>query len=105
MLFSINTKASNLSFLKYAAITDFSKSDIELLQKEYMKVLNNNKPGDVNNWNNKETNNGGEITVIRQYKNNQNQCKRLKFKNHSKQQSGITYFNFCLIDSEWKIVN
>jgi len=105
MLFSLSSKASNLSFLKYAAITDFTKGDIELLQKEYFKVLNNNKPGDIHNWNNKETNNGGEITVIRQYKNKQNACKRLRFKNHSKQQSGVTYFNFCLIDSQWKIVN
>jgi len=105
MLFSIKANASNLGFLKYAAITDFTKGDIELLQKEYLKVLNNKKPGDIYNWNNKETKNGGEITVIRQYKDNEKSCKRLKFKNHSSRQSGVTYFNFCLIDAQWKIVN
>ena len=94
-----------MAFLKYAVISDFTKADIELLQKEYKQVLNKNKPGDIYNWSNKETNNGGEITVIKQYKNNENSCKRLKFKNYSSQQSAVTYYNFCLIESQWKIVN
>ena len=105
LLFSAKANASNVGFLKYAVISDFTKADIELLQKEYQKVLNNSKPGDINNWINKETNNGGEITVIRQYKNDENSCKRLKFKNYSRQQSAVTYYNFCLIESQWKMVN
>jgi len=106
LLFSAEINASNVGFMKYAVITDFTKGDIELLQKEYLKVLSNNNPGDINNWTNKETNHGGVITVIRQYKNNENSsCKRLKFENHSRQQSAVSYFNFCLIESQWKIVN
>ncbi|MCW8933706.1 MAG: hypothetical protein OQK98_03185 [Gammaproteobacteria bacterium] len=105
LLFSARINAANMGFMKYAVITDFTQADIELLQKEYQKVLSNNKPGDTHNWSNKETNNGGQITVIKQYKNNKHPCKRLKFKNHSRQQSGVTYFNFCLTESQWKIVN
>jgi len=94
-----------MAFLKYAVISDFTKADIELLQKEYKQVLNKNKPGDIYNWSNKETNNGGEITVIKQYKNNEKSCKRLKFKNYSSKQSAVTYYNFCFVDSQWKMVN
>ena len=97
--------ASNVGFLKYAVITDFLKSDIQQLQKEYIHVLKTNSPGEVHDWVNSETNNSGIITVIKQYHQNEATCKRLKFKNQSKNQSAVSYFNFCLMGEEWKIVN
>lgn len=86
-------------------IADFTESDIQQLQQEYLQVLKANKPGDIYNWQNTTTKNGGEITVIKQYKRDESLCKRLMFKNNSKNQSAISYFNFCLIDSQWTIVN
>jgi len=97
--------ASNVGFLKYAVISDFTESDIGQMQKEYLKVLKSNKPGDVHAWKNDETGNGGEIVVIKQYLEQGNQCKRLKLKNESKTNSAVSYFNFCLIEKEWKLVN
>jgi len=96
--------ASNVSFLKYAVISDFSEADIEKLKQEYITVLKRNKPGDVTKWKNTETQNGGDITVIKQYRHNDNNCKRLMFKNRSKNQSATSYFNFCLIDQQWRLV-
>jgi len=105
MFVSYATLASNVGFLKYGVIRDFTESDIQQLQVEYIQVLKNNKPGDVQNWQNADTKNGGEITVIRQYKQDDKSCKRLKFKNVSKHQSAVSYFNFCLIDQQWKVVS
>ena len=97
--------ASNVSFLKYATITDFNDADIQQMLDESNTVLNNKKPGEVHVWKNGESENGGEITIIRQYQEQENQCKRLKFRNHSKHQSGVAYFNFCFIEKSWKLVN
>lgn len=98
-------QASNVGFLKYAVISDFTESDISQMQQEYLKVLQNSKAGERHVWENKETTNGGEIVVIKQYLENGNQCKRLKIKNQSKSNSAISYFNFCQIEKEWKLVN
>jgi len=103
MPFSLN--ASNVSFLKYAVIADFTEGDVTQLQQEYLQVLKENKPGDIHIWKNTKTENGGDITVIKQYKQKENGCKRLKFKNKSKTQSAVSYFNFCLIEKKWQLVN
>jgi len=105
MLVSFKVSASNVSFLRFAVITDFTKNDIEQLKYEYKQVLKNNKPGDVHKWQSDETKNGGEITVIRQYQQDDKVCKRLMFKNHSARQSATSYFNFCLIDQLWQLSN
>ncbi|RDH82326.1 MAG: hypothetical protein DIZ80_08475 [endosymbiont of Galathealinum brachiosum] len=105
LLTPFQLNASNVGFLKYAVITDFTESDILKLQKEYTQVLKNNKPGDRHNWFNAETGNRGEITVIKQYKQKDSICKRLKLRNQSKKQSAVSYFNFCSIDNQWKVVN
>ena len=89
--------------MRFAVITDFTEGDIEQLKKEYLKVLSKNKPGDVLSWENKSTKHGGEITVIRQFKQDGNSCKRLKFLNRSKHQSATSYFNFCFIDKQWTV--
>ena len=102
---SVCVVASNVAFLKYAVIADFSEADIEQLQKEYIQVLKTKKPGEVYKWQNSKTKNGGEITVIKQFEEKTNACKRLKFKNYAKQQSAVSYFNFCLIDQKWLLVN
>jgi len=102
---SFQLKASNVGFLKYSVITDFTESDMQKLQQEYLLVLKKNRPGDIHNWDNSKTKNGGEITVIKQYRQNESVCKRLKFKNKSKNQLSVSYFNFCLIDQQWKMVN
>lgn len=104
-LVSVSVVASNVAFLKYAVIADFTEADIKQLQEEYPRVLNTKKPGDVYKWENSKTKNGGEITVIKQFKEKGNACKRLKFKNYAKQQSAVSYFNFCLIDQQWLLVN
>ena len=101
----LQLNASNVGFLKYAVITDFTESDIQQLQKEYIQVLKKNHPGDVHNWGNSETKNSGIITVIKQYHQDEIVCKRLKFKNQTKNQSAVSYFNFCLMDEQWEIVN
>lgn len=98
-------QASNIGFLKYAVISDFNENDIQMLDESYHKVLYNNAAGDVLLWKNEKTKNGGEITVIKTYKKNKNSCKRLKFKNQSKHQSAINYYNFCLIEEKWLVVN
>jgi len=105
MLVSYSVFASNVGFLKYGVISDFTEDDIQQLQLEYIQVLKNRKPGDVHSWQNTSTKNGGEITVIKQYKQDDKSCKRLKFKNVSKHQSAVSYFNFCLIDQRWKVVS
>ncbi len=97
--------ASGLGFLQYAVISDFTESDIQQLQDEYELTLNSKKPGEVHVWKNNNTGNGGEISVIKNFKQQAYPCKRLKFKNQSKNQSATSYFNFCLIDSKWKVVN
>lgn len=102
---SFQLAASNLSFLKYAVITDFTEKDIQQLMREYKQVLDKNKPGDVLKWHSENSKNGGEITVINQYQKNENRCKRLMFKNHSATQSATSYFNFCLIEQQWAVVN
>ncbi len=104
-LVSSQLNASNAGFLKYAVIADFSASDIKQLQEEYIQVLKSNSPGDIHSWGNNKTKNGGEITVIKRYRQNDTECKRLKFKNQSASQSAISYFNFCLIEQQWKLVN
>lgn len=98
-------QSSNLGFLKYAVISDFNDADIKLLSQSYHQVLKNNKTGDVLLWKNEETESRGEITVIKQYRKNKKLCKRLKFRNQSKHQSAISYYNFCLIDGKWLITN
>jgi len=103
LLASFQLGASNAAFLKYAVITDFTNNDIEQLKQEYKQVLKNNKPGDVHKWQSDETKNGGEITVIKQYRQDDKVCKRLMFKNHSAKQSATSYFNFCLIDQLWQL--
>jgi len=105
LLAASSLHASNVGFLKYAVIKDFSESDISQLQQEYLNVLQSGKLGERHQWKNAETTNGGEIVVIKQYLENGNQCKRLKIKNQSKNNSAISYFNFCLIEKEWKLVN
>jgi len=105
MLMPFQLSASNAGFLKYAVITDFSEKDIQLLTQEYKKVLLNNKLGDVHKWQSEGTKISGEITVIKQYMQNENKCKRLKFKNHSASQSATSYFNFCEINKQWMLVN
>ncbi len=102
---SFQLLASNVAFLKYAVITDFTDDDIQLLIKEYKQVLKNNKPGDVHKWKSMEAENGGEIKVVKQYRKNGNSCKRLMFKNYSAKQSATSYFNFCLIDQVWQLSN
>ena len=97
--------ASNVNFLRYSVITDFTESDIELLKIEYAKVLNKDKPGETHSWLNEETKNGGEIKVIKQYREKDQPCKRLMFKSKSKHQAAASYFNFCLIDKQWQVVN
>jgi len=97
--------ASNLSFLKYALITDFTEKDIQQLSQEYKQVLDKNKPGDVHKWQSAETKVGGEITVIKQYRQNANLCKRLMFKSYSAKQSATSYFNFCMLERQWTLVN
>jgi len=98
-------QASNVSFLKYATITDFNDADIQQMLDESNVVLTNKKPGEVHAWKNKDSENGGEITIIKQYQEQGSPCKRLKFRNHSKHQSGVSYFNFCFIEKSWKVVN
>lgn len=105
MLIPFQLGASNVAFLKYAVITDFTEQDIQLLTQEYKKVLLNNKPGDIHKWQSDGTKNAGEITVIKQYIQNENKCKRLKFRNHSASQSATSYFNFCEINKQWMLVN
>jgi len=105
MLVMFKVNASNVSFLRFAVITDFTKTDIEQLKHEYKHVLENNKPGDVHKWQSDETKNGGEITVIRQYREDEKMCKRLMFKNRSARKSATSYFNFCLIDQLWQLSN
>ena len=105
MQVSYSVFASNVGFLKYGVISDFTEGDIQQLQLEYIQVLKSSKPGDVHSWKNANSKNGGEITVIKQYKQDDKPCKRLKFKNESKHQSAVSYFNFCLIDQQWKVVN
>jgi hypothetical protein len=100
----LTAEASNIGFLRDGLLQEFTQSDIELLQKKYMQMLNENKPGDVINWGNTETKNGGSITVIRQFKQAEKPCKRLMFKSHSKQQKSTVYFNFCLIEQQWNVV-
>ena len=95
MLFiPLQLNASNVGFLKDAVITDFTESDMQQLQKEYIHVLKSNRPGDIHNWGNSETKNSGVITVIKQYHQDKILCKRLKFKNQTKNQSAVSYFNF-----------
>lgn len=97
--------ASNVGFLKYALIAEFTEADIQQLQTEYKTVLKNKQPGDIHRWLNDETKKGGEITVIKKYKKNEQLCKRLKIKNQAKQKSATSYFNFCLIEKQWMLVN
>ncbi|VAW69770.1 hypothetical protein MNBD_GAMMA09-2324 [hydrothermal vent metagenome] len=96
--------AANISFLKYGLIDDFTESDLKQLQTEYLYTLNSKKPGEAHKWNNKETGNGGEITVIKRYKLDENHCKRLQFKSFSGKKSATSYYNFCLFESQWKFV-
>lgn len=98
-------QASNINFLRYAVIKNFTDADIQQMLDENQLVLNSKKIGEVHSWKNSETGNGGEITIIKQYQAKGAECRRVKFKNQSRQQSGISYFNFCLIEQNWKIVN
>lgn len=98
--------AANTSFLRYSVVAGFTEADVKQLQQEYLFTLNSKKPGEVHVWKNKDSGNGGEVTIIKRYKQAENQCKRLKFKTHSaKQSSGVSYFNFCLFETDWKLVN
>lgn len=97
--------ASNVSFLRYSIISDFTEADVKQLQAEYLFTLNSKKPGEVHAWSNKESGNGAEVTIIKRYKQAENQCKRLKIKTHSAKQSAVSYFNFCLFGDDWKVVN
>ncbi len=103
-MLSIQVSASNLGFLQYGIISDYNETDLQLMKAGYLKALDN-PPGYVQNWKNEKTKHGGEITVIKQYKNKNNDCKRLQFKTQSSQKKALSYFNFCLIENEWKVIN
>jgi len=95
--------ASNLGFLRYGVIADFTEGDIQQLMQEYPPVLKNHAPGKIHNWKNPRSGHGGEIMVIRQYKYQGNMCKRLKFLTRAGKQSSVSYFNFCLRDGKWQL--
>ncbi len=103
-LFSPVLLALNTSFLSYGLVDDFTEADIKQLQTEYLFTLNSKKPGEVHKWSNKETGNGGEIMVIKRFKQNTNNCKRLQFKSFSNTKSSTSYYNFCLFESAWKVI-
>jgi len=105
VMLSFQLYASNLAFMKSAVIADFSDEEIQQLSNDYKRILDENKPGYVHKWHSEESKNGGEITVIKQYRQNKNNCKRLMFKNYSATQSATSYFNFCFLKKQWTLVN
>lgn len=104
-LSGMHAQASNVGFLKYAVIANFTEADIQQFSHEYIVALDNNKIGDVHKWINKESGNGGEIMVIKQYRENNNLCRRIKIKSQTKHQSSTMYYSFCKFENVWKIVN
>lgn len=104
LIFSSNSYAVNMQFLKYSPVAKFTSEDFAMLQTTGIKALNDNADGKTSEWKNPETNHSGSITPLESSTIDGMQCRKTKITNQTKSNKGEVVFTFCKVKDHWKVL-
>ncbi len=104
LIFTMNSYAVNMQYLKYSPVASFTAEDFEMLQETGHAALNNNKDNETSKWSNPESKNSGSITPLNTSTIDGMHCRRVKIMNQAKSRAGDAHFTFCKVDGNWKLL-
>ncbi len=104
LVFTTNSYAVNMQYLKYSPVASFTAEDFEMLQNTGHAALNDNKDNETSHWSNSESKNSGSITPLNTSTIEGMHCREVKIVNQSKNRNGHAVFTFCKIKDNWKIL-
>lgn len=104
ILFVQPSVASNLNFLNFSAMNFFHGNDMQLMQANTYRALNQVKDGKKASWSNPDTGSFGYAMPSNTSRVNGRTCRNLKIANTAQKVSGAATYRFCKINNEWKIV-
>jgi hypothetical protein len=106
MVFPIATHATDLGFLKNAAIANFDKEDVDLMMKNVNEVLESESPGAKQEWSNPKSGASGVAQVKRKFTaTDGSACKLLRLTNSAKGVEGKSTFTFCKYEGRGWLFN
>ena len=99
---------ANLGFLEYSPTAYFTDADTKMMYAAADKVLDRKEIGASQTWKNPESGNHGKITLLKNYRKFETDCKAVKVYNEvpSRNASSTSVVNLCLdpVEKEWKIL-
>jgi surface antigen len=103
-VFSISASGFNLSFLEDSPVAYFSDEDVDLMLDTFDRAMESNKDGEMSQWSNPKSGNGGTITVLETTTRDNQSCRKARIENQTKNSKGRSEFLFCqATDGSWKI--
>jgi len=79
------------SLLKKEGVKGVKKQDIQIIKAKILKLLEEDKVGEVAVWSNENTKNHGDITLLSKSTKDGEPCKRLRFNSWVKGQEGAPF--------------
>lgn len=102
-LFAITAQASNFYFLNESAIRYFNDMDWKLYEAAQSKALNNTPDNKKVSWKNPNKNHSGYLIPSQSTHVNGMPCRYLQIFTNADGLTGLSSFQFCKINGEWKI--
>ncbi len=97
--------AFNLSFLQNSPVYYFTKADWALAESTAFKALNNARDNTKVSWRNPDTNAHGYVIPFNTIRKNNTVCRQMKIFSVAHEVSGLSVYQFCKINGDWKVPN
>lgn len=104
LVLTVNSYAVNMQYLRYTPVANFTSEDFKMLEITAHNALNDNKDGEISEWENPQSKNSGSITVLDTSTIDGMHCRQLNIINQSKNQYAKSTFTFCKVGDDWKIL-
>jgi len=103
--FAAPVSAQWVGILKNTPAERFDDTDLRLFLDAGRKVLNEAADKETVRWENPESGNRGELTVLKSFPWKGNSCREIKVYNEAGGSKGSTVQNLCRIDGKWRLLS